>query len=101
MINFKLIGLNKPWKAGGFSSIYATISTGKEYWFHASFDKEEFPDERLNALFDMFKNNDDNLWYDKNHRVDIHYKDNRPIIEKLTLDNLVEQKNKPHEYKPR
>jgi hypothetical protein len=66
---FKLKGLNKPWKSGGFNSIYATVEYGKEDWFHCAFDEKGFTDDRLSALFDMFKNPEENLWHEKHHKV--------------------------------
>lgn len=87
---YKLIGLNKPWKAGGFSSIYATVDKGNEDWFHASFHNEFFPDARLNSLFGMFKNSDENLWHGKNHKVVVKYVHDKPIITGLILDGIIE-----------
>lgn len=89
---FKLKGLNKPWKAGGFNNVYATVEYGKEDWFHCAFDEKIFTPDRLNALFDMFKNSEDNLWHDKNHRVLVEYEGFtggapvNPIIKVLNLD---------------
>lgn len=89
---FKLKGLNKPWTAGGFESIYATVEqNGKGDWFHCAFDKENFPDDMLNGLFDMFKNSDENLWSGKNHKVAIEFYGSlkKPIIKELFLDDVV------------
>lgn len=66
---FKLIGLNKPWKSAGFNSIYATVEKPVEDWFHAPFDSNNFSDEELNKIFDMFKNSEENLWHKRNHKV--------------------------------
>jgi hypothetical protein len=83
---FKLIGLNKPWKANGFNSIYATVDRGNEDWFHAAFDENLFQEDRLKALFDMFKNSEENLWHNKTHKVAIRMDGEKPIIKELTLD---------------
>ena len=55
---FKLKGLNKKAKTG----CYATVEYGKEDWFHADFDEAIFPIDRQYALFNYFKNGDDNIW---------------------------------------
>lgn len=83
---FKLIGLNKPWKAGGFDSIYATVEQGVEDWFHCAFDEKEFSDSRLKSLFDMFHDAVENLWHGKTHFVEVDSSGNRPIIKHLILD---------------
>lgn len=66
---YKLIGLNQAWKAGGFNSVYATVDDGNNGWFHAPFEPRMFSDERLNEIFDMFKNSEESLWSGRNHRV--------------------------------
>jgi hypothetical protein len=93
---YKLIGLNKPWKAGGFNGYYATIQTGKDdgNWFHSGFDETFISVERQAALFDMFKKSVENLWSDKNHLVvvkcdkfsDYDGTPSNPIIIDLKLD---------------
>lgn len=85
---FKLIGLNKPWKAGGFNHIYATVEQGKEDWFHSRFDEKLFPDDRLEALFGMFNNSAENLWHGKNHKVAIKIESGDPVIKELILDGI-------------
>lgn len=55
---FKLLGLNKPWKAGGFNGVYATVECGKEDWFHCAFDELIFPLEKQHQLFDYMKDPD-------------------------------------------
>lgn len=57
---FRLSGLNRKGKTG----VYATITMENEDWFHADFDEKVFPVERQYALFDYFKNGDDNIWKD-------------------------------------
>lgn len=90
---FRLKGLNKPWKSGGFNSIYATVEYGKEDWFHCAFDEKYFSDEKLKELFDMFKNSEDNLWHEAIHNVSVKFdayssswKPINPIIKELFLD---------------
>lgn len=90
---FVLKGLNKPWKSGGFNSIYATVEYGKEDWFHCAFDENIFPADRLSALFDLFKNSEDNLWHDKIHKVLVEFEKLsssgcpvNPVIKKLYLN---------------
>jgi len=86
---YKLIGLNRKTKTG----IYATVQYNGEDWFHSDFDPEAFPIGRQYALFDMFKNTDENLWIGKNHRVTVQadkFFETRspvnPIIKVLYLD---------------
>jgi hypothetical protein len=88
---FKMKGLNRKTKTG----VYATVEYGKEDWFHADFDEKHISIERQYALFDMFKNTEDNLWSGKDHRVAVladGYRDDRrpvnPLIVELFLDNL-------------
>lgn len=85
---FKLKGLNRKTKTG----IYATVECGKEDWFHSDFDEAFISTERQYALFDMFKNGDDNIWKG-NHSVMVEYDKLsgsgvpiNPIIKKLNLD---------------
>lgn len=89
---FKLIGLNKPWKAGGFNSIYATIRYGNNDWFHCKFDDKLFPYEKLNEIFDLFKNSKANIWHQRNHKVILMFdgyshtgRPINPIIKELLL----------------
>lgn len=56
---FKLTGLN-----GGRSKTYATLTMENEDWFHSDFDNNKFPPDRQIALFNYFKNGDDNVWKD-------------------------------------
>lgn len=86
---FRLIGLNRPWKAAGFNSVYATVEKGIEDWFHCAFDPQEFSDERLDALFRMFKDSEENLWSGKIHKVVVELSE-KPIIKELLLDSLYE-----------
>jgi hypothetical protein len=86
---YKLIGLNRKSKTG----IYATVQYNGEDWFHADFDPEVFPIDRQYALFDMFKNTEENLWSGKTHTVtvqaDKHFENRspvNPIIKVLYLD---------------
>lgn len=92
---FKLKGLNKPWIANGFSNVYATVEYGKEDWFHSAFDEKLFAPDRLKALFNMFKDSEDNLWSQRNHKVKVmaekYLEDGTPInpvIIELILDNI-------------
>lgn len=87
--HFKLIGLNRKSKTG----VYATVQYNGEDWFHADFDPEVFPINRQYALFDMFKNSEENLWSEKNHGVTVKadkFFEKRspinPIIKVLHLD---------------
>lgn len=89
---FKLIGLNKGWKAAGFNSVYATVEKGEEDWFHCAFEAKKFPDYKLNSLFDMFNNSEENLWHDRNHKVVIEFDLETPLIIELILDRI-----EPHE----
>lgn len=95
---FGLKGLNKAWKAGGFPSIYATVEYGKEDWFHAPFDPKYFPDDRLEALFNMFKNSEESLWADAIHNVSVKFDAYsssmtpiNPVIKELFLDLELKQ----------
>jgi len=90
---FNLKGLNKPWKAGGFEGIYATVEYGKEDWFHCRFDKELFSDSNLKGLFDLFKNSDNDPWKG-NNKVVVEFDGYssggnpvNPIIKGLILEN--------------
>lgn len=90
---FLLKGLNKGWKSGGFPSIYATVEYGKEDWFHASFDPKYFSEDRLQALFKMFNESEDNIWHDAIHNVSVKFDAYsssmtpiNPIIKELFLD---------------
>lgn len=92
---FKLKGLNKPWKAGGFESVYATVEYGKEDWFHSPFDKDIYPDHQLKALFDLFKNSEESLWKDREHKVVIKFdgysssgRPVNPVIKEIILDRI-------------
>lgn len=94
---YKLKGLNKPWKARGFTGYYATVQTGKDDsdWFHSGFDEKCISLERQAALFDMFKNSEYSLWKDRNHLVKVkcdRYSEDgtpiNPIIVELILDNI-------------
>lgn len=62
--DFKISGLN-----GGGKKAYATIRMDNEDWFHANFDDERFPPDRQVALFNYFKNGDDNVWKDNKDLV--------------------------------
>jgi hypothetical protein len=67
---FKLYGLNRKQKTG----VYATVNLANEDWFHADFDEALFPIDRQYALFDYFKNGDDNIWKDnKNAKVVVRF----------------------------
>lgn len=86
---YKLIGLNLRGKKG----IYATVQYDGEDWFHSDFDEEVFPIDRQLALFNMFKNSEENLWSKANHTVTVKadkFMDNgrpvNPIIKVLYLD---------------
>lgn len=90
---FVLKGLNRGWKAAGFPNVYGTIEYGKEDWFHCAFDEELFPADRLDALFRLFKDTEDNLWSGKIHKVLIAFErlsssgcPVNPIIKELHLD---------------
>jgi len=90
---FRLKGLNKPWKAGGFGGYYATVEYGKEDWFHCGFDEKYISFERQKALFDMFKNTEENLWADAIHNVNVKFDGYssggapmNPIIKEIYLD---------------
>lgn len=85
---FRLRGLNKKGKTG----VYATVEYGKEDWFHSDFDESVISIERQYALFDMFKNGDDNIWKG-NHKVMVEFdgrssggKPINPVIKKIHLD---------------
>lgn len=87
---YKLIGLNRR---GNKTGIYATVKYNGEDWFHSDFDQEAFPIDRQLALFDMFKNTEENLWHKANHTVTVQatkFMDNsrpiNPIIKVLYLD---------------
>lgn len=68
--DFKMSGLNRKQKTG----IYATVRMDNEDWFHAQFDETFFPIDRQYALFDYFKNGDDNIWKDnKNAKVTVKF----------------------------
>jgi len=86
---FKLIGLNRKGKTG----IYATVQYNGEDWFHSDFDSNAFPVDRQYALFDMFKDTDENLWSNRNHTVTVQadrFFETRspvnPLIKVLYLD---------------
>jgi hypothetical protein len=86
---FKLKGLNRKTKTG----IYATVEYGKEDWFHADVDESYMITERQYALFDMFKNSEENLWSGANHQVlvgfDGYYDSGapkNPIIKRIRID---------------
>lgn len=92
-ITYKLIGLNKPWKAAGFNNVFATVEIGIEDWGHYGFNEKLFPADRLNALFNKFKNSEENLWHKKNHKVVLDYSGvtpNTPTIKELILDGIAE-----------
>ena len=85
---FKLKGLNRKAKTG----IYATVDLPKEDWFHSDFDESVISIDRQYALFDMFKNSEENLWK-LNHTVEVEYDKMssggvpvNPIIKKINLD---------------
>lgn len=82
----KLLGLNRAWKAAGFNSIYATVEKGKGDWFHCAFESKKFPYKKLNELFDMFNDSEENLWHDRNHKVVIEHDLESPLIIELILD---------------
>lgn len=91
---FRLRGLNKKTRTG----IYATVEYGKEDWFHSDFDEKYFPIDRQYALFDMFKNSEDNLWKDAIHNVSIKFDGYssggapiNPIIKEIYLDLELKQ----------
>jgi len=71
MVNeFKLSGLNRKEKTG----IYATVSMENEDWFHAHFDEALFSIDRQYALFNYFKNGDDDVWKDnRNAKVVVRF----------------------------
>ncbi len=86
---FKLVGLNRKSKTG----IYATVQYNGEDWFHCDFDEQYFPIDRQYALFNMFKDSEENLWSGKNHSVTVvadkfHEKRSpvNPIIKVIYLD---------------
>jgi len=87
---FNLIGLNKR-----TNGAYATVECGKEDWFHADFSEKSVPADRQQALFDMFKNCDDNLWSNKKHQVVVTHDGystggvpKNPLIVEIKLDDL-------------
>lgn len=95
--NHKLIGLNKPWRVGGFDGYYATVQTGKDDsgWFHSGFDEGCLSLDRQAALFNMFKNSEDMFFGNSNHQVKVKcdgYADDgtpiHPIITELILNNI-------------
>lgn len=90
---FELKGLNKGWKAARFPNIYATVEYGNEDWFHAPFDPKYFTEDRLVALFNMFKNSEESLWADAIHNVSVKFDAYsssgtpiNPVIKELFLD---------------
>lgn len=80
-----LIGLNMPWKIGGFIGYYATVQTGKDDsdWFHSGFDPEIIPIEKQTELWNKFKDENTNIWHGKTHKVVVRsdgiYSDGNPI----------------------